>query len=149
MSANNECMRALIREFTISILLPPVQLVITCQRDTLLEATLRVCRPSNGESPQLCTRPSESRPRLIRKTQTIRRSAISKSSDTLVSDQINFFLTAASSNAASWSADQRRNALCPTKGATSPFAACHRDTLVDTPGEVRNTILESSDARSA
>jgi len=53
------------------------------------------------------SRPSESRATLIRKTQTIRRSAISKSSDTFASDQIFFLLLSpASSNAASWSADR-------------------------------------------
>lgn len=54
---------------------------------------------------------------------TCNRSAISKSSLTLLSDHI-FILQSSpsSSNAASWIADHLKKALCPTKGATSPFA---------------------------
>ena len=47
---------------------------------------------------------------------------MSKSSDTFDSDQIFSTSSAGSTKAASWMAFHRRNALCPTKGATSPFA---------------------------
>lgn len=46
---------------------------------------------------------------------------MSKSSDTFDSDQTFFFPSAGSTKAASWSADQRKKALWPTKGATSPL----------------------------
>ena len=49
-------------------------------------------------------------------------SAMSKSSDTFDSDQIFSTESTGSTKVASWMAFQRRNALCPTKGATSPFA---------------------------
>jgi hypothetical protein len=84
-------------------------------------------------------RPSLSQPR--------QNNAMSKSSDTFVSDQIFLLsLSPGSVNAASWSADQRRKALCPTKGVTSPFCACYEGTLLDTAGKVRN---RNSDERPA
>jgi hypothetical protein len=85
--------------------------------------------------------PGHSKPRT--KNQTCRHKAMSKSSDTFSSDQIFFWLLSlVSSDAASWSADQWRKALCLTKGATSPVHAGHRNTLVDAAGRVCDTILK-------
>jgi hypothetical protein len=47
---------------------------------------------------------------------------MSKSSDRLLSDQMFVLLSAGFTDAAPWTADQRRNALCPTDTATSPLA---------------------------
>lgn len=40
----------------IRVLLPPIELIVDGERDTLLESTLRVCGPSNDVSLELRTK---------------------------------------------------------------------------------------------
>ena len=106
---------------SIRVLLPPVQLVVARKRHALFEPAERVRRPADDVPFQLISS-SLFFFQKKNKQHTCNLKAISKSSETFDSDQIFRFPSRGSTNAASWSADHRKNALCPTNGATSPFA---------------------------
>src|SRR6266702_4481767 len=142
MSANNEGMRALIREFTIRVLLPPVQLVVTCQRDTFLEATLRVCRPSNGESLKLHTTIRIQYHTHLENTDLKTQRHIEVLRHVRLRPDLLLVIVPTVLERRVLECRPAKERVVPHKRRDFPICACHRNTLVDTPGKVRDTILE-------
>ena len=144
----------------VRILLPPIQLIVHAQRDTLLETTSRISCPSNDivlhHQPQRHVkifRYIALRPDLLLAIHSINKSNVLNRTPAQESAEQSI-----SSLAFLKERKRRTNALWPTKGATSPLAHAAKSKLhvnkkqdrrhtnryafIDPPREIRNPILK-------